>query len=355
MPRLSPPRSKRVTVSETLPGEASLPDQDVVIELSEDDLAGIVIEAPVDPNPSPEPEPEPEPNLDDAVKRAVEAQQRAEEMVRTANRERDEAIRRERERQGELDRERGDRQDAEYNGVLTAIAAEQATLDRAEAEYAALLQAGEYTAAAKAQTVMAKASARIDRLEDNKATFDQRREVAKKDPPQPTQTAPAAPSVEEQIEALRLPDNAKTWLRNHPDLISDATQNSRLSAAHRYLTEIKNLPQFGQAYFDALETELGLKKPTASAAPAAPSPQQPQRRSMPVTAIVTRDVPTSSGERATSSQITLSPEEVRIAHTSFTDPTGKMTNADKERLYAMNKIKLQRARANGSYPNREQA
>ena len=349
MPRLSPPRSKRVTLPDDPPEATDLPTEEVVIELSEDDLDGLTIEtAPQDPVEPKEPEPEP----DEAVRRAVEAQQRAEEIARTAQRERDDAVRREREREGELVRERGDREDAQYNGVLTAIAAEQATLERAEAEYAAALQAGEYTAAAKANAVISKATARIDRLEDNKSTFDEKR-ASKTTEPAQRQAPPQRPAtVDQQIDSMPVPDNAKTWLRSHPELVTDPSQNNKLGAAHRYLTEIKGLTQFNQAYFDALETELGIKKPAA--APAS-EPQPQQRRSMPVSAPVTRDVPTTSGQRQTPSQITLSPEEVQIARSAYTDPTGKMTNADKERAYALNKIKLQKMRSNGEYPSRERA
>jgi len=354
MPRLSPPRSKRVTV-EDVPGEEVLPTEDVVVELSEDDLDGLTIEVAEEPNPLKAEEPELAPDPDEAVRNAVEAQKRAEEIARTLQRERDDALRRAREQQEELSKERVDREDAEYNGVLTSIAAEQATLDRAEAEYAALLQAGEYTAAAKAQTVISRASARIDRLEDNKAMFDQKRASTKK--PEPPSGAPAAPSpapsVEQQIDSLGVPDNAKAWLRSHPEMVTDPSQNNRLGTVHRYLTEVKGISQFSQPYFDALETELGFKKTPAAVEPA-PSPQPQQRRSMPVTAPVSRDVPGTSGQRQVT-QHTLSAEEVRIAHTSFTDPTGKMTNADKERLYLMNKLKLQKMRANGEYPSRERA
>ena len=349
MPRLTPPRSKRVTVES--PGEEIDRTDEVVVELSADDLDGLVIE-PLEPAPQ-EPELPEEPDPDEVVRRAVEAQQRAEEIARSAQRERDDAIRRERDRQGELERERGDREDAEYNGVLTAIAAEQATLDKAEADYAAFLQTGEYTAAAKAQRIMTTAGARLDRLEDNKASFEQRRETLKTGPkPEPSPQQPG--TVEQQIASMNLPENAKTWLRSHPELVSDQGQNARLGTVHRYLTEVKGVAQFSAAYFESLDAELGFKKPAAAAPAPDPAPQPQQRRSMPVTAPVSRDVPTASGQRQASS-VTLSPEEVRVAHTSFTDPTGKMTNADKERLYALNKMKLARMRSNGEYPSRERA
>ncbi len=350
-------RSKRVSVTPDLPGEGTPTEEEVVIQLSDDDIVGLETPEPPAPAEPEVPEPEDDPSPDDVVRRAVEAQQRAEEIARNVTRERDDALRRERERQEELNRERDGRADAEYNGILTSIAAEEATLERAVAEYAAHMQSGEYTEAAKTQSVIARANARLDRLEENKTTFDQKRSAQKTE--EPTRPAPAAATTtEQQIDAMQLPDSAKTWLRSHPEMISDPAKNRQITAAHQYLTEIKGLSAFSQPYFDALDLELGFKKPRpAPPAPVHvdPDPVQPQRRSMPVTAPVSRDVPTTSGQRQTASSVTLTPEEVRIAHNSFTDPTGKMTNADKERSYALNKLKLQRMRANGEYPSRERA
>ena len=65
-----------------------------------------------------------------------------------------------------------------------------------------------------------------------------------------------------------------------------------------------------------------------------------------MTAPVSRDVPGPSGTRTTN-RITLTPEERAIARTSFT--ATDMTDEQKERLYAMNKQKLNKMRANGEY------
>ncbi|MET4384374.1 hypothetical protein ABIB73_000109 [Bradyrhizobium sp. F1.4.3] len=83
--------------------------------------------------------------------------------------------------------------------------------------------------------------------------------------------------------------------------------------------------------------------------PTEPTPRAPR---MPMTAPVSRDVPTASGRRrASPSQITLSPEERLIARNSFSAPG--MTDDERERLYATNKARLQRERAEGRYPERE--
>ncbi len=310
------------------------PNEPIVIELDEAPPPDAEIEV------APQKTAKAEPTDDDAVKKALEATQRAEDLQRSlaeANRRADEQTRIAREREGELHRERGDRVDAEYNSVLTAIAAEQASLEQAESAYAAAATNGDWAAAGKAQRIMATASARIDRLEDNKSAFDSKREQDKKAPPQRQEQA--RPDFESQIR--NLPDAAKTWLRSHPDYWTDPTKNRQIQGLHGYLVDTKRLPEFSKEYFDAIDVELGLK-----AAPA-PEPQtQPQRRSMSVSAPVSRDVPGPSGQRQTN-RITLTPEERDIARKSFS--ASDMTDEQKERLYAMNKAKLIRMRANGEY------
>jgi len=164
----------------------------------------------------------------------------------------------------------------------------------------------------------------------------------------PQQLHQDAASIEQQISAMPVPDKAKEWLRGHPELITDPAQNNRLGAVHRYLTDAKGVAEFSPAYFEALDTELGFKKaPPATTSETTTQPQQ--RRSMPVTAPVSRDVPTTSGEFRMQNGVTLSPEERQVSHLSYRD----VPPAEAERIYAIQKLKLQRERAAGRYPERE--
>lgn len=323
------------------------PDGDIEIELTDADPAEIEIALkpaiePVSPAPAPEPE-------QTALQKALEAQQRAEELARAASRERDEAVRRAHEREQELYQERGSREDAEYNSVLTSIAAEESALAKAEADYAAFAQAGDWGQAAAAQRIIGTASARLDRLGDNKLTFDSQREIQKTQPPsQQRNPPPPVQGFEQKIGALNIPDNAKDWLRSHPEFINDTSKTDALGAVHNYLTKSKMIANYSPAYFDALDTEFGFKTPPARD----PDPPPPQRsRSMPVSAPVSRDIPNPSGQRSSPTKMTLTEEERRIARNSFSAPD--MTDAQKEFLYAQNKRKLQVKRANGEYPQPE--
>ena len=70
-----------------------------------------------------------------------------------------------------------------------------------------------------------------------------------------------------------------------------------------------------------------------------------------MSAPVSRDVPTPTGQRQSSNKMTLTPEEVAIARASIVDRPDmpNLTNAQKEYLYATQKRKLAAMKANGTY------
>jgi hypothetical protein len=346
MPRLKPPPTKEEP--KPIVEDHEPPVGDIEIHLPDEGTGETTIDLAAPPAPEPKPAPKPKAQDDSPLQKALVDQQRAEELQRQnterLQRERDDALRLANERAEELERERGDRQDAQYNSVLTAIAAEQSTIAKAEADYAAHAQAGDWTAAAAAQRLMAGAAARLDRLEDGKQAFESKREAAKTAPPVQKTAAPAPTGFEHQIRDL--PENAKTWLRNHPEFVNDTALNKKINATHMYLTDNKGVQAFSTAYFDALDQEFGFK----TAAPAPQAAPQPQRRSMPVSAPVSRDVPSATGVRQ-SQTMTLTEEERKIARTSIMDRPDmpNLTNEQKEYIYAQNKRKLHAMRANGSY------
>lgn len=347
MPRIKPPRNAG-PIPERPDHEPPTEPIDIVLGDEEPGEVQIDLAAPPAEEPEPQPRkittPEPEPADDDALAKALDAQRRAEELQRTAQRERDEAIRRAKERDEELIRERGDREEAQYNSVLTAIAAEQGAVARAKADFANAMVAQDFAAAAEAQAAMASAAARLDRLEDGKVAFESKRETAKTEKAE-TRREPARPDFEQQIATL--PDNARAWLRKHPEFITDTAKNNEIGSAHNYLINRRKVEPFSDAYFDALDEEFGFK--TAAAAPA--EPVQPQRRSLPMSAPVSRQAPSPSGQRQNNS-MTLTAEERAIARNSFT--ATDMSNAQKEFLYAKNKQRYQAMKANGQYTEQKQ-
>lgn len=348
-PRMQRARKAQPEIEQILSEAETVPEGDIEITLDDDDVGDAEVSI-ASPPIAREPEPRPAPQEDDAVARAVEAQRRAEQLQADAIRQRDEAIRRAQEREVELSRERTDREDAEYNSVLTAIAAEQSTLEKAEADYAAAASVGDWAAAAKAQTAQARASARLDRLEDGKRSFDTRRESkGQQQTDQPRQTSQADP-VETQIRALDMPEDGKAWLRSHRDYLTDPRKNAKLQAAHFEALDVA--PMGTPKYIEALEGVLGLRQQQTEPEPAA----QPQKRSIPMTAPVSREVPTAASGTRKQATMRLTEEERKIARDSIPDRPDlpKLTNAQKEYLYAKNKQKYHRMIADGTYDQQRQ-
>lgn len=346
MPKLRQPPAKQ-----ELPEiqDHAPPVEDIEIELSGDEPGDAEIDlsaqpsSPIELVPSPDPAPKPSGD-DDAMVRAAEATRRADELQRTNT----ELQRQARERDEELARERGDKEQAQYDTLLGHISAQQEKLESARRAIRAAKSSGDMDAEIDAVEQMTDAKSQLSQLESGKAAFDLRK-VETRDPPEPRSSPP--PTVQDfEAKISPLPDTAKTWLRKHPEFMNDPTLNKKIGAAHNYLTDVKGVEAFSAAYFDALDDQFGFK--VAPAADPAPQPQ-PQRRSIPMSAPVSRDVPTPSGLRQPSSKMTLTAEERQIARSAFT--AADMTNEQKELAYARNKQKLQKMRASGEYPNSERS
>ena len=338
--------ARKTKTEEQMPviDDPATPTEPIEIDLGDPIDGDVTVELQPEPKVEPkvevktEPEPEGSP-----LQKALDAQRRAEELQQRAMRERDEAVRRAQEREQELGRERIERADAEYNSVLTAIAAEQSAADKAEMDYAQAMAAQDYAAVAKAQRVLSAASARLDRLEDGKRAFDTRREAAEEPVVATTRVAPVQPQSFE-ARVAQFPPDAREWLRKHPDYIEDNAKALKASGVHGYLVDTMGVEPFSRTYFDQLETHLGLK--TAAEPAVTTTQEQPQKRSMPMSAPVSRAAPSTSGQR-NEGKMTLTAEEREVARNSFS--ASDMTNAQKEYLYAQNKSKLRKMRANGEY------
>jgi len=336
MPRLKPPPNQN------LDDEVEDPNKPVTIEVDLSDEApqewqpGAVKEA-VKPTIGRAEEPE----QDEGLGQQLEAQKRAEEYQRQlveSQRQAAEWQRQLAESRRERDQERGDREEAQYNSMLTAIAAEQTAMDKAESDYASAAANGDWAAAARAQRIIGVSGSRLDRLEEGKRAFESRRDER----PAPSAPAPAErPSLDDMIRGL--PAQAQAWLRVHPEFMTDAGRNAKIQSAHSYITNNRGIPAWTPAYFDALDEEFGFKKNEPSAS-GTESSQSTSRRSMPVTAPVSRDVPSASGTRQRT-PMHLNEEEREVARNSMS----WLPPAQAEYEYAKNKAKLQRMRANGTY------
>jgi hypothetical protein len=286
-----------------------------------------------------EPEPErdePEEPDDNALTRQLDelrtAEALAKQQLADSQRREQDAIRHAQEQQVELHRERERSVSAEYDSVLNAINALQAQADQAQADLEASLSANDSKGAAEAQRRLTTTSARLVSLEDGKAAWDQRREWERANPPRPQ--APADP-VTAQIDAMtHLSVKQRDWLKNHRDAMTDQAKNAYLGAAHWDAIRAGHA-QDSEAYFAALEEKLGYRQ---AAAPSA----QTERRSPPVSAPVSRESPSLSTGKPTTSRIELTPAQREAARIAGVD----------EFTYAKGVMRLNDLKKNGHYQER---
>jgi hypothetical protein len=159
----------------------------------------------------------------------------------------------------------------------------------------------------------------------------------------------APTDMEGQMAQAGLRDEAKAWMRTHPEYWTDRAKNSEINTLHGYLTNNKRIAPFSREYFDKLESELGIRsgppKPSAELdREIARSDDSPPRRSVPYAAPVTRGAPNLSEGSKVPTRIDLSPEERDMARRSYQNLPADQA----ERLYADMKRRMLIAKANGT-------
>jgi hypothetical protein len=197
----------------------------------------------------------------------------------------------------------------------------------------------------------------------------------------PQQPARQPMTVEQWIDAQPWSDRRKDFVREHRELLlpqnAEAVESYWKMARRLGITDEAEVDDyvwrglsFEQASRRAAEErarnphrEAAEDAPASSAPPQArrepiPPTLQPSaapRRSMPMTAPVTREVPTMNGRRMSENN-RLSPEERDMAHKAIPDRPDlpKMTNHEKELMYLRNREKYRRMLADGTYDQQRQ-
>ena len=226
----------------------------------------------------------------DAAVEDLKAQ--AEEMKR--EREADRAARSEAERRANAERQRAEAAEreaaaaraeaAESNAdtITSGLAAAQAEQSSAEADYAAAMEAGDFKAAAKAQSRVAVAAAKIVRLDEAKADVETRK-TAREEPRKRPVEAPAADAGDEvdRFISTKTAPTAK-WLREHRDWVTDPDKSNKLTEAHFNAVNQKIAVDTPE-YFEHVEKFIGLRQASGNGAAA---PKAPRRGSTPVAPVV---------------------------------------------------------------------
>ncbi len=334
MPKIRPARTAEEAALTPVNEPVTIELTDPVIQVTaESSVASVSASPPIERTPEPEAPNPLQKQLDDlkaaeglARAQAAEAQRQTAEAIRIANEHANTAAR------AEVAEEQ-----ALYNETVNAMAAAKADGDKAQTDYAVAMEAQDYAAAAEAQRRMSTASAYLARYEDNKAYLDQRRETLKTEQPRQQQRTQPQLTVDQYIDTMhQLSPSQKTWLKSHPDAMTDPVKNNGLGWAH-HKAVAAGLKIDTPEYFAALESELGYRK-----ADAEPEPEPVIERkgnSMPVSAPVQRSAPSPTGGSAAPTRVELTPEQREHARISGVD----------EVTYARGVLRLREAKAAGHY------
>ena len=200
-------------------------------------------------------------------------------------------------------------QDSNLRVVASAIEQTEAVAQNAERAYADAMQAGDYTAAAKAQRAMAYCESQLSQLSYAKkqleGQLEKRTAEGRVDAPAPEYRKVEPPQDPVEALAARLTPKSAEWLRAHPQA---AGQVNKLTAAHTAATELEGIPVESPEYFAYIEARLGISQGDKKSAQA-PAPAKKPMASAPVQSGSSY----SSGGRTSSDSIHLTSAEVEMA------------------------------------------
>lgn len=260
------------------------------------------------------------------LKAAEELAQR--QLVESRQREQD-AIRAAEDRGRELVRERAGRDQAEYDAVLNAIGAAQSEADRAQSDLEISMSAQDWRTAADAQRRLSVATNRLVGLEDSKIMLESRQEEQRQAPRREVSSDPVAASIDSMNH---LSQRQRSWLKEHRDAFTDPAKNAYLGAAHWDAIRAGHAAD-SDGYFQAVEEKLGYRQAKAPEA----------RKSIPLSAPVSRDNPTLSGAPSRPSQIVLTKEQREAARIAGID----------DFTYAKNLQKMNARKKDGAYQEQQ--
>ena len=293
------------------------------------------------PDPVVKEKPEAPPEVDAAaeLRKKIEELQKAEGIQRQraddAERAREAALLAARQRDADVDKYKTEAVQTKSEFLTSAIEKEQEAVASAERDYAIALANGDSEAAAKANTRQNRASAKLIQLEAGKAALDVEIEEAKNAPKPQAQVAESQ-DINSKIDRLGLPSTAKTWLKAHPEYLTNDLKNSQIGYFHRVVKDQEGLPEFSAAYYESPEKHLGLRKEEVTT-----EDEEPQERSSMVSAPVSREAPSANGSR----------QSANIRLTASQREAAKMAGIS-ETEYAKQLQKLQKEKSDGNYGER---
>lgn len=222
--------------------------------------------------------------------------------------------------------------DSDLSTVLTAIESEQEKIDQAKRDIKLAKDAGDVDAETDAIDRLTTAKATFLRLDETKADAEAR----KKAPPK--REAPSRDPVEAYVTGRTAPTAA--WIRQHPEYVTDARKNDKLTAAH-YDAVAEGYSPDSKRYFDHVEKYLGMTQDDPNEA-SKPKPETKRAASAPVAPAA---AVANGGTAPAANEVRLTAGEARsatdgtIVH-NMDDPKGKFKKGDPIGIIEMGRRKL---------------
>lgn len=323
--------------------QVTIPEDPVVeIELNNDSSKITEAAAKVEEIQDPRPAEKKKPEVDEREKalKELKAQYERQKLVAEAEREaRKKAEEYARHQAQQVGYARNEVQDSNLKIILNAIDATEQAAVNAERDYADAMAAGDFTAAARAQRMIAQAESHLLQLNNGKQRLE---ENLQQQTAEGSISAPEMPNFEPRIPqdpvemyASKLAPKSAQWLREHPDAVNKI---GKLTRAHQDAVEDGLAPESSD-YFRYIEGRLGysndVDEEIEEAPKAAPKAAPAAKKSM-ASAPVSSNGSISSPRNSTGTTMTLKPDEVEVALLMEPDlPRDKAIEA-----YARNKARL---------------
>ncbi len=200
----------------------------------------------------------------DDFKKQIEALKRSEgeqrERASKAEADRNEALRIAHEREAALTQHQYSAAQSRFEAITSAMAAASTASEAAKKDIASAHANGDAEGLADAYQRLARSEADLSRLSDGKEAAEQEIQQEK----QRAQQAAIAmkqrqdAAANDPLARANIPETAKTWLRQHPEFLSDQRKNAKLQALHYDVVD-EGYAAYSPEYFDSLERHLGLK------------------------------------------------------------------------------------------------
>lgn len=266
----------------------------------------------------------------EALKKSEKAQrERADQAVK----DREEAIKRVRERDTENTQLKKQTTESRLDHITSSLAAAQAEASAAQRDIEQASELSDHKGLAQAYDRLTDAKVAVANLNSGKIELEEQIKLTaeQKQNPEPI----------DELDKFNLPPLAKDWLRAHPDYLRNNRKNALIQNLHYEVVDEGNEP-YSQDYFERLEQLLGMREKPVNMETVEPEDEytapEPRKRSSMVSAPVSREAPSSAnGDRPGQIRLSLAQKEAaKIAG---------ITEAE----YAKQIIELKKQKANGLY------